>query len=229
MPAAASPFPFLRGKSVIGLALFSCLRVDFIKLPGLAKFPTLYFIRHGETAWNAEGRLQGQQDIPMNARGEKQALRCGALLKDILPARTLPFIASPMLRTLATMLRIRHVLAMPEDGFLCDARLKEISFGRWEGLTWPQVEASDPKGAARRAVDKWGFAPPDGESYEMLMHRIAGWLETISEPSVVVAHGGVARVLLVLAGGQPSVLAPNIDIWQGRVLLIERDSFSWIG
>ncbi|MBY0613762.1 MAG: histidine phosphatase family protein [Beijerinckiaceae bacterium] len=192
--------------------------------------PTLFFVRHGETDWNAVARLQGQQDIPLNRTGEKQAVRCGEILKSLIGARLdMPFISSPMLRTIATMRLMREAAGLPADGYAIDDRLKEISFGRWEGLTWKEVRRSDPGEAAGREADKWGFVPPGGESYQMLTDRIAIWLETVSEDSVIVAHGGVARALLVLIGGESTVDAPKAEIRQGRILLFENGGHRWVG
>ncbi len=192
--------------------------------------PPLYFIRHGETSWNANGRLQGSQDIALNHTGEKQADYVGTLLKNLpnLPAK-LDYIASPMLRTQTTMQRLRCKANLDPLDFLTDDRLKEISFGQWEGLTWPDVRNSDPKGAAGREADKWHYVPPKGESYEMLMNRVAPWLETITSPTLVVAHGGIARVLFVLLAGQDKLIAPQIDIRQGKILVFEQGKFNWIG
>jgi broad specificity phosphatase PhoE len=193
-------------------------------------YPPIYFIRHGETAWNAEGRLQGQQDIALNTTGHNQAAYVGTLLKNLtnLP-QNIDFISSPMLRTQDTMQRLRLSAGLDPASYKTDERLKEISFGRWEGLTWPEVRKADPKGASGREADKWNYVPPNGESYEMLMERIVPWLESIIDPSLVVAHGGVARVLLVLAAGQDKLIAPQIDIRQGKILLFEQGKFSWVG
>ncbi len=89
-----------------------------------------------------------------------------------------------------------------------DDRLKELTFGRWEGLTWKDVRKADPAGAAARERDKWRAVPPDGESYELLAVRVAGFLPTLRRETVLVSHGGVARVLMTMIGG----IAPR----QGR-------------
>ena len=193
-------------------------------------YPPIYFVRHGETAWNAEGRLQGQQDIPLNTTGKKQAQHVGTLIKSLsnLPS-TLDYISSPMLRTRTTMQLLRTEADLDPLSYNTDDRLKEICFGRWEGLTWPEVRASDPKGAAGREADKWNYVPPAGESYEMLQLRIAPWVETLEKPTLVVAHGGVARVLLSMVAGESSLISPNINIWQGKILMFEGGQFRWIG
>ena len=104
----------------------------------------------------------------------------------------------------------------------------EFTFGRWEGLTWPEVCARDPELAAARGADKWNFCPPGGESYAQLADRLSPWLAEQEHPSVVVSHGGVARALMRMIGGLAMERAPMPNIWQGRVLVFSRDRFDWI-
>ena len=193
---------------------------------------TLYFIRHGETDWNAEGRLQGQRDIPMNALGRRQAAAAALTLgKEALAARepgSLAWWASPLGRTLETMAIVRETLELPPDGFQTDDRMRELSFGRWEGLTWREVRRADPAGAAGRERDKWNAVPPDGESYEMLLERVSPFVSGLTADSLLVSHGGVARALMVLLGGTSRMDAPLIDIWQGKVLRFESGGWAWL-
>ena len=112
---------------------------------------TLYFIRHGETDWNAEGRLQGQRDIPLNALGKVQADEAGLILRSLIPKLDdLDWWVSPMERTRETAMRARTMLDLPASVFKTDERLKELTFGRWEGLTWKEVRRSDPRSEERR-------------------------------------------------------------------------------
>ncbi len=195
--------------------------------------PRLYFLRHGETDWNAEGRLQGRQDVPLNPLGRDQSARAGRKLKKLLLSQgenpaTLSFQCSPLLRTRQTLGLARAELGLPPEGGEFDDRLIEFTFGRWEGLTWPQVCALDPELAKAREADKWNFIPPGGESYADLAQRLETWLESQKAPSVVVSHGGVARALMTLIGGLPAERAPVADIWQGRVLVFSAGRFNWI-
>ena len=126
----------------------------------------LIFVRHGETAYNAENRLQGQRDIPLNARGRDQALSLGRALIvrfrpeiDALESAD-AFVASPLKRATETMELIRAAMGLTPARYRLDDRLKELSFGDWEGLTWAQIGVRDPRGLARRRADKWNFVPP---------------------------------------------------------------------
>ncbi|HEV7284349.1 MAG TPA: histidine phosphatase family protein, partial [Kaistia sp.] len=139
--------------------------------------PTLIFIRHGETDWNAEGRFQGQRDIPLNAHGRNQAQRNGRALAEQMPeAAGFDFVASPLERTRQTMEIARSAMGLDPSGYRLDPILKEITFGRWEGYTAPELMQRWPDLVAERDVDKWGFQPPQGESYAMLSVRIGTWL-----------------------------------------------------
>ena len=191
----------------------------------------LIFIRHGETDWNAEARLQGQKDIPINGRGRDQAAGAGRSVRDTFDPDTLKsirFIASPLGRTRETMEIARAAMGLEPQPYEMDERLLELSFGRWEGLTWPEVKAMDPWAARAREEGKWHFQPPGGESYAMLADRLRPWLATISGETLVVSHGGVARVLMVLIGGVSTQTAPVCDIHQGRVLIFEAGRCQWL-
>lgn len=191
--------------------------------------PVIYFVRHGETDWNVAGRLQGTRDIPMNGRGRDQADAVGRTLRHLLPdPAATRFVSSPLGRARETMERLRAAMGMPPQDYELDASLAEICFGQWEGLTWPEVHARDPEGARARETDKWGFVPPGGESYAMLVQRVRPWLEANEHDVVAVSHGGIARALLALAGGVPEREAPLIPIQQGRVLVFEQQGHRWV-
>ncbi|ACL60680.1 histidine phosphatase family protein [Methylobacterium nodulans] len=194
--------------------------------------PALYFVRHGETDWNAEGRLQGQRDTPLNARGHAQAAEVADRLRGLLGARAddLAYLASPLTRTRATMERLRAALGLAPDAYATDPRLMEIGFGAWEGRTWREIRAADPRAYAARNRDRWGHCPPGegAESYAMLLDRVRPVLDTLSEPTVMVAHGGIARAVLVATGHATPAEAPHRDVWQGRVLVIDAAGHRWI-
>lgn len=189
----------------------------------------LCIVRHGETDWNVEGRLQGQRDIGLNGRGRDQASSVGHILKRDYPdVLDFDFISSPLTRAQDTMRLMRGSLGLDPDAYRLDARLKELTFGEWEGFTWPEMTKRDPEGSSAREANKWGYCPPGGESYAMLTTRIAGWLADIQEPTLAVTHGGVARVLLGLVAGVAQKDLPLRDITQGRALLFTSGTARWI-
>jgi probable phosphoglycerate mutase len=161
----------------------------------------LYLLRHGETEFNLEGRLQGQQDSPLTARGRAQARAHGALLKTLISEpESWRVVASPLGRALHTARLACAAFGLPEAAIETDPRLKEIAYGDWEGLTYDQIEASDPDNWAARERDRWGYAAPGGESYAMLALRAGAFLGEPRGNTIVVSHGGTGRVLRGLYG-----------------------------
>jgi broad specificity phosphatase PhoE len=182
----------------------------------------LYFLRHGETDWNVAGRLQGEQDIPLNAQGRRQATACGEILRDLLAhdghaPTALPYVASPLIRARETMELMRAALGLPVASYRTDPRLREVGFGQWEGFTWRELRRTVPAAVAARERDKWRFVPPDGESYAQMAQRMGEWQASLQGNTVAVAHGGTARALLVLFGDATPEAAPQVDIGQGVV------------
>ncbi len=189
----------------------------------------IYFIRHGETDWNTQGRLQGQRDVPLNRMGRRQAEEAGAVLRTLVDdLGALEFVASPLARTRETMERLRDTLGLNPSDYRLDPRLKEISFGRWEGSTWKEIRRRDPVAWMLRNGNRWGFVPPGGESYADLAIRIAPFLADTTRDTVIVSHGGVARAMLARIAGLPTHEATDIPIWQGKVLVVGRDAFRWV-
>ncbi len=196
--------------------------------------PVIFYVRHGETDWNAERRLQGQHDIPLNALGRRQASACGEILRELferdgLDAAGFDYVASPLGRARETMERLRAGLALDPGGYRTDARLMEMSFGRWEGFTFPELEVREAEALAARERDKWGFVLPGGESYEQLMMRVGAWHDSVSRDTVVAAHGGVYRALLAHLGLEPKEKASLGDVGQGCVYSLREGTVSRYG
>jgi probable phosphoglycerate mutase len=184
--------------------------------------PTIYYIRHGETEWNAEGRLQGGQDIPLNNLGRKQAASAGGILaglfaRDGRSETSLAFIASPLGRARLTMELVRGALALPPHQYAIDDRLREIGYGRWEGATLAEMQVSDPEQFAKRQAEKWTVPPPGGESYAEVTARVSDWYQQLTADTVAVAHGGTARALMVALGIETPDSAADLTIEQGAV------------
>lgn len=189
----------------------------------------LIMVRHGETDWNVEARLQGQQDIPLNGRGRQQAAAVGrALLAAVPDLSDFTFVASPLDRARETMELMRGAMHVDPAAYATDPRLKELTFGDWEGKTWGEVRHSDPDGAAAREADKWACVPPSGESYGMLAERVSSWLAERDGPTLAVSHGGVSRVLLHLICDLPQRDCPMRVIAQGRALIFEGTRYRWV-
>ena len=205
----------------------------------LAARPAIYYVRHGLTDWNVQQRLhvpavhgltnwnvqqrlQGRHDVPLNRDGLAQAVRCGEILHDLFvrdgrAPDSCDYVSSPLIRARETMELMRAALGLEPDRYRVDARLAEIAFGEWEGLTYEDVLARDPDVVAWRESDKWGFLPPGGESYADLLARVRAWHATLTRDSVVVAHGGTARALVALYGIAPLEAAATANVGQGVV------------
>lgn len=184
--------------------------------------PTLYYVRHGETDFNVEARLQGRRDTALNARGRQQAAACGELLRDLFvrdgraPA-DFAYVSSPLIRARETMEILRATLGLDPHAYDVDDRLMEIAYGEWEGLTLTEIGKRMPGMLAAREQDKWDFAPPGGESYRSLASRIGEWYAGLTRDTVVAAHGGGVRVLMALFGLLPREEATHARIAQGVV------------
>ena len=188
--------------------------------------PVLYYVRHGLTDWNKAGRLQGQLDIPLNQQGRAEAAHCGELLRDLFArdghrAQDYDYVSSPLVRACTTMEIVRESLGLPPEGYGVDARLAEIAFGDWEGLTYAEVLARDKDVVARREGSKWLFRPPGGETYEEVARRIGAWHATLVKDTVVTAHGGTARALVAFLGVAPPEDATHYSIDQGVVYVFD--------
>ncbi|MCL4766282.1 MAG: phosphoglycerate mutase family protein [Hyphomicrobiaceae bacterium] len=189
---------------------------------------TIYFVRHGETAWNAARRLQGQTDISLNDTGRLQAARNGRVLKEMIrDFSALDFVASPLSRARETMEIVRGEIGLERSGFRTDERLMEIKFGHWEGCTWAELPDRDPEGYRARLADAFGWCPRGGESYRDLTERIASWLTGIARDAVIVSHGGVSRVLRGHLLGIDPREVPHLDVPQDKLLLLRAGYMAW--
>ena len=152
-------------------------------------------LRHAPTGWNAEGRLQGSTDIPLSPAGETAAR-----------SWRLPAPADRWRRMCSPLQRARRTaeLVQPPAPVTVESRLREMSFGVWEGKSVAQLRAEGGEtfaAAERLGVD---FHPPGGESPRIAMARIADWAREIAEsgePVVAVSHKAAIRALLALATG----------------------------
>ncbi|CAB5718089.1 Phosphoglyceromutase [Delftia tsuruhatensis] len=159
-------------------------------------------IRHGETAWNVDARIQGHLDIPLNDIGLWQAAQAGkALAGEAVSA----IYSSDLLRAYATAQAVERTTGAP---LAADKGLRERCFGSFEGQTFAEIEVTHPEDALRWRKRDPDFVPAGGgESLRMLRERIATTVDRLAalhagEQIVIVAHGGVMDVLYRLATRQ---------------------------
>jgi probable phosphoglycerate mutase len=174
----------------------------------------LLIMRHAETAWTISGQHTSTTDLPLTPEGEQQAAQLGQLVSQVLGGRRLAaFVSSPRQRALRTA-----QLALPDETPVVEPLLSEYEYGRYEGLTTPEIRALVP------GWDIWRDGCPEGESTADVGKRADSFLEQYVEPAsgpvLAVTHGHFSRVLAACALG----LAPE----QGRLLSSSTGSVSVI-
>lgn len=163
----------------------------------------ILLVRHGETEWNAAGRVQGWTDSRLSDRGRAQADR---LAQRLAPSPLAAVYASDLSRAQETA----QIIAQPQSlPVMTDARLRERGYGAWEGLTLSELETQFPEAWHRyhhqRALD---VPIPGGETWEQVSERILPALhdllaQTAHETIVFVGHGGSLRALILDALAAP--------------------------
>ena len=167
-----------------------------------AERPVVWLVRHGETSWNLEGRMQGHTDVALTDRGRAQAMALAERLRSGPPAR---IVSSDLARALATA-RIVGAACGVEP--VADAGLREQDLGAWEGKTFPEVERIEPDVAARFRHRDPDARPMDGETRGELAARVWATFETHAAsgtpgPLLVVSHGGALQTVLYRVLGLP--------------------------
>ena len=163
-----------------------------------------YFLRHGETDWNVQGRMQGHTDIPLNATGEAQAIRAAQALVGLGVTR---LISSPLLRARRTAEVAAEALQLP---LTFDETLKERTFGSFEGQITAEVRATH---GLRPAQSISEILPPDAEPWPATKARALEFTERLlgaypTDTLLFVSHGAVFRALYEALGG-PRLEAAN--------------------
>jgi probable phosphoglycerate mutase len=185
-------------------------------------------IRHGQTAWNAQGRFQGLADVPLSPEGRARTrLNCARLAALFAveapgwaPRRIL---TSPLGRARETADALRAAMDLPADAIRADDRLVEAGFGIWEGLTTLEVKERFPEERRRRKAERWTFSPPGGCSYDDLRVRLEALLGELEDAprTVLVTHTGNLRVLMTLAGGMARDEAVRAPVPQDALFRFE--------
>jgi probable phosphoglycerate mutase len=162
----------------------------------------IWLVRHGQTDWNQEGRLQGQLDVPLNETGLEQARQLAATLQG---KRFGALYSSDLLRARQTAEIVAGVVNLPIN---LDQRLREISQGQFEGMLFSEVVVKFEDALADRSRNPVHSRLPGGESVAELAARVKECLDEIAcqkikEPVLVVAHGLAIATILCLARGYP--------------------------
>jgi 2,3-bisphosphoglycerate-dependent phosphoglycerate mutase/probable phosphoglycerate mutase len=189
----------------------------------------LYLVRHTEADWNRERRYLGRSDRPLTPRGLRRA---GALARRLARLRPERVWSSGLVRTDGLAEAIRRC-GGPRPRR--DPRWRELDHGRWEGLTWAEVEVRFPREARRRLEAPWRSRPRGGESPAALWRRVRQALDELRERqpqgrALVVTHAGPVQLLVCHAlGASPESWSrvrvtpggvTRIDLWRGGCALV---------
>jgi probable phosphoglycerate mutase len=181
----------------------------------------IYLVRHGQTEFNRERRIQGHVDSPLTELGVRQAHAVGRLLRDLIrEPEGWRIVSSPLGRARATA----DIVAGRLGGLAVelDDRLKEMSWGRHDGRLRSELEAENPETFGKSG---WAFDAGTGESYEAVAARVGDWLSDLpAEPErriIAVSHGISGRVLRGLYANLPRDLAGQQDVPQDAVYLLQ--------
>lgn len=171
--------------------------------------PTLYLLRHGQTEWNAQGRLQGRLDSPLTDLGRLQARRQARLVARLDP--DLPCWCSTAGRAVETAR-----IALGARPFRQDARLTEIDIGNYTGMTMAELRVADPDAFAGGELD-WYDRTPGGEDFVALRARVAAFLAELEQPAILVTHGITLRMIRAVAMDLPSTRLQEMPVFQGAL------------
>jgi probable phosphoglycerate mutase len=173
----------------------------------------LLLVRHGQTAWNADGRFMGQLDFPSDEMGRAQVL---AVAKRLVTEQPAAIYSSDLVRARETALAIQSAIGShPPITF--DARLREMHFGDWQGQTYGEMMERDAAGLAKWQADPLHVAPPNGETLLTLAGRVEAAYKEIcaahpEQTIIVTGHGGSLQILIVAALGLPPGISRNLQL-----------------
>ena len=172
-----------------------------------------YLVRHGETDWNRSGRIQGHTDVPLNNNGRREI---GLLAERLAPCSFAAVYSSDLSRTSESA---EIIVSGREVSIVADPDLREFSYGEWEGMTSPEVEAQFPNAYAQlMGAEDNSFVAPGGESSAQVLDRVHRFCARVEEQFsadadiLVVAHGGTIRALLACL-----LYLPNDSLWKFEV------------
>jgi probable phosphoglycerate mutase len=184
-------------------------------------------IRHGETAWNAQSRIQGHLDSPLNEEGLAQALLVGERLG---AERFDQFYCSDLGRALQTAQPIADRTAKQPS---VTDRLRERNLGVFQGLTGAECERAHPEHYRRFHARETDHAMPGGESIRELYRRVSSFFEELAarhagQCVVAVTHGGVLDALYRYVTGTPLERPRDFPIYNASLNWVRRESGGWV-
>jgi broad specificity phosphatase PhoE len=193
----------------------------------------IYLLRHGETEFNREARIQGWRHSDLTDLGVQQAQRMGDRLRELIDRpQDWVVIASPQERAVRSAEIVRARVGVPAPLELEDG-LKEVTLGAWEGSLYEDVEAAFPEAFAGSTRYDRFFRSPDGDTYDSLAERVAAGLAAVQRhptPNrIVVSHGVAGRVLRGLYAGLPKDEALRLEAPQTAFFRLHQGRIERIG
>lgn len=181
----------------------------------------LAMLRHGDTAWSAEGRIQGRSDPPLtdDARAQLRRFRLPKMCADM------SIVTSPLVRCVETAALLGAPQAYREP------RIAEMSWGAWEGRRLADLRAELGTQMSENEARGWDFRPDGGESPREVLARVRAWLAELKAPTFAVTHRGVIRAVYAQAAGWDMLGKPPVRLawdavhvfrWQENKLAIDR-------
>ncbi|EJE4209347.1 histidine phosphatase family protein [Vibrio parahaemolyticus] len=180
----------------------------------------IFVLRHGETEFNADKKLQGHCNSSLTSKGSDQARRVGTTLKQYVENRPFRVYSSTLGRALQTSQIVCEELNYSYENLNKEPRLKEFSLGEWEQRTIPSLEQEIPNLLAQ---NDWYLQAPNCETYESVRERLSSWLSDVAhdEDIVVVSHGLTGIVLRGLLLGMDYAQVWQQDLPQDAFFIIE--------
>ncbi|HCE3313953.1 TPA: histidine phosphatase family protein [Vibrio parahaemolyticus] len=180
----------------------------------------IFVLRHGETEFNADKKLQGHCNSSLTSKGSDQARRVGTTLKQYVENRLFRVYSSTLGRALQTSQIVCQELNYSYENLNKEPRLKEFSLGEWEQRTIPSLEQEIPNLLAQ---NDWYLQAPNCETYESVRERLSSWLSDVThdEDIVVVSHGLTGIVLRGLLLGMDYTQVWQQDLPQDAFFIIE--------
>ena len=180
--------------------------------------------RHGETQWNIQARKQGSLDSPLTLKGLKQGISLANMLKETIDLQSSTILCSPLARTKQYASIICDTAEARYDDVTFDDRLKEHSFGLWEGLNEIEIEEMFPGMVKAREADWWDYQVPEGESYALLEARLQPFVDELfhDENYIIVTHEMVSKVMRKILLGLSKQACLALGHKHNHVMQIDR-------
>lgn len=189
-------------------------------------FRMILLVRHGETEMNVEGRLQGRSQASLTEAGRSFAQDTARVISREVGKGDCVVFTSPLTRALETTEIISAELS-GQKKTVTDERISEVDFGKWDGLTYDEIDAVWPGARDAGAPGEWYFKAPEGESFDACRIRLARFLADLTnaphEHKIIVSHGLAGRVLRGIHADLPKADTMSLPVPSIAFFLLHND------